>query len=145
MDSYESNCIVLRAILGSRLSTMNTLIPLWNVGILLPEKEVDYSLSSMLNLKINELKQILKLCGILPIKDNNIKFVIDTSGHGGKYRRSIFYLENSILVNYFAKISVARFNKHQRNMHCIGLGYDHETKINSSSQFNYKNHISVRN
>ena len=44
------------------------------------------------------------------------KVFIDTSGHGGKYRRSIFYLENSILVNYFAKIFVARFNKYKTNM-----------------------------
>ena len=47
-------------------------------------------------------------------------------------------LEKLLLVNYFAKISVARFNQHQMNMHCIGLGYDHKNKINPSSQFNYK-------
>ena len=30
-------------------------------------------------------------------------------------------------------------------MYYIGLGYARKTKINPLSQFNYKNHISVRN
>ena len=66
----------------------------------------------MLNLKINELKQILKLCGILTIKDNNIQFVIDTFGHENTYSWSMFRLEKSLTDNYLAKISVFRFNKH---------------------------------
>ena len=44
MDDYESNCIVLRTILGSCLSDINKLMPLWYYGILLPEKEKDCSL-----------------------------------------------------------------------------------------------------
>ena len=84
MDSYESNCIVLRAILGSCLSNMNKLIPLWNVGILLSEKE-DCSQSFILNLEHGKLKQSLESCSLIIIKDNNIKFIIDTSGHGYNY------------------------------------------------------------
>ena len=52
MDHYESNCIVLRAILGSCLSGINKSMPLWRYDILLPEEEEDCSLSFMLDLKI---------------------------------------------------------------------------------------------
>ena len=89
----------------------------------------------MLKLKNDELTQILESCGLIAIKENNIKFVIDTSGHEGNYSWSMFRLEKSLTVNYFAEMFVARFNKHQRNMYCIGLGYAHETEINPSSQF----------
>ena len=50
----------------------------------------------------------------------------------------MFRLEKSLLVNNFAKMSVAWFNKHQRNMYCFGIGYDRETKINPSNQFKFK-------
>ena len=81
----------------------------------------------------------MESCGHITIKDNNIKLVIDTSGHGGNYSWSIFRLETLLMVSYFAKISVARFNKYQRNMYYIDLVYTREIKINSSSQFEYKN------
>ena len=51
MYNYEFNCIVLRAILGSCLSSIDKLMILWYYGILLPEEEVEYSLSCMLNLE----------------------------------------------------------------------------------------------
>ena len=67
MDNYESNCITIRSILGSCLSDINKLMPLWYYGIILPEiKEVD-SLSILMNLKIVSLKQILQLCGLITI------------------------------------------------------------------------------
>ena len=56
MYNYEFNCIVLRAILGSCLSSIDKLMILWYYGMLLPEEEVEYSLSCMLNLEIGELK-----------------------------------------------------------------------------------------
>ena len=70
-----------------------------------------------MNLKIGELKQILKSCGIITIKDNNIKFVISTPDHWGNYNWAMFRLENSLLINYFAEIYVDTFNKHQNNMY----------------------------
>ena len=91
------------------------------------------------------MKQILESCGLITIKDNNIKFVIDTSGHGGNYSWSMCLLENSLLSKYFTKMSVTMFNKYQRNMYFIGLDYDHDTKINPSSQFQLKNHVTVAN
>ena len=57
----------------------------------------------MLNLTIDELKQILELCGLITIKDNKIKFVIDISSREGNYSWSIFRLKNSLLANYFTK------------------------------------------
>ena len=50
----------------------------------------------------------------------------------------MFRLEKSLLVNNVAKMYVAWFNKHQRNMYCFGIGYDRETKINPSNQFKFK-------
>ena len=84
MDNCKSNSIVLSEILGSCLSDINKLIPLWHYGIPLPEEE-DSSLYFFLNLTILELKQILYSCGLITINDSNIKFVISTSGFGGNY------------------------------------------------------------
>ena len=57
MDNYESNYIVPREILGSYLSRINKLMPLWYYSILLFEEEEDCSLLFMLNLQISELKK----------------------------------------------------------------------------------------
>ena len=57
----------------------------------------------MLTLKSDELKQILESYGLIPIEVNNVKFVIDTSGHKDNYGCSIFRLENSLTANPFAK------------------------------------------
>ena len=85
MDNYESNSIVLRAILGFCLSSINKLTPLQYYGIPLPEEKEECIVLYMMNLEIDELKQILELCGLIAIKENNIKFVIDTSGHTCDY------------------------------------------------------------
>ena len=138
MDDYEFNYIVLRTILGFCLSNINKLIPLWHYNILLPEKEEEYSLSFLLNVAIFELKKILEPCSLITIKDNNIKCVIDTSGHGGNYSWSIFLLENSLSTMYFAKMSFGRYNEYQRNVYFIGLGNYRDTKINPSSRFHFK-------
>ena len=70
--------------------------------------------SFLLSLIIDELKQILESYGLITIKDNNIKFVIDTSGRGGNYSWSMCLLENSLLSKYFTKMSVTMFNKYQK-------------------------------
>ena len=91
------------------------------------------------------MKQILKSCDLITIKDNNIKFVIDTSGHGGNYNWSIFHSENPLSSNYFTNMTIARYNKYQRNVYGIGLGYDRNTKINPSNQFQLKKYVNVAN
>ena len=78
MDDYESNCIVLRSILGSCLSDINKLMPLWHYGIILPEVVEEYFIYSLLNLSIVELKQILESCGLMTINNNIVKFVCST-------------------------------------------------------------------
>ena len=82
MDDYESNCIVLRSILGSYLSDINKLMPLWHYGIILPEVVEKCCLCSLLNLTLVELKQILEACGLITINNNIVKFVCSTSGYG---------------------------------------------------------------
>ena len=56
MDDYESNCIVLRSILGSCLSDINKLMPLWHYGIILSEAAEECCLCSLLNLTLVKLK-----------------------------------------------------------------------------------------
>ena len=56
MDDYESNCIVLRSILGSCLSDINKLMSLWHYGIIIPEAAEECCLYSLLNLSLVELK-----------------------------------------------------------------------------------------
>ena len=41
MEDCEANCTVLRSVLGSCLSDINKLLPLWHCGILSPEEEED--------------------------------------------------------------------------------------------------------
>ena len=83
MDDCESNGIVLRSILGSYLSDINKLIPLWHYEILLPEAAEWYCLCSLLNLIIVELKQMLESCGLITINNDIVKFVCSTFGYGG--------------------------------------------------------------
>ena len=116
---------------------------LWYYGIFLPEQVEDASLSFLLNLTIVQLKQILKPCGLITIKDNNIKFVLDTSGHGGNYSWSVSLLENSLSDNYFIKMSVIRYNVYQRNVYFICLGNDRDATINPSNQLHYKTHVNI--
>ena len=92
MDDYESNCIVLRSILGSYLSNINKLMPLWHYGILLPEEAEECCLYSLLNLTITELKQILESCGLISINNDSVNFVSSTSGYRGKYSWKMFLL-----------------------------------------------------
>ena len=57
MEDCEATCIVLRSLLGSYLSDINKLMPLWYYAIRLPEEEVDYSHYYLLNLTIDELEK----------------------------------------------------------------------------------------
>ena len=52
MEDCEADCIVLRSLLGSCLSNINKLLPLWHYGIMLPEEEEDCSIYYLLNLTI---------------------------------------------------------------------------------------------
>ena len=91
MDDYESNCIVLRSILGSCLSDINKLMPLWHYGIILPETAEECCLCSLLNLTLVELNQILEACGLITINNNIVKFVCSISGYGGNIVGKCFF------------------------------------------------------
>ena len=58
MEGREANCVVLRSLLGSCLSDIDKNMPLWRYGILLPEEEKYCILSYLLNLTIDELKNV---------------------------------------------------------------------------------------
>ena len=64
MDNYESNCYTIRVLFGSCLSAISQHIPFWHYGILLPRKE-DSSLSSLLDISLDDLKQILLSCSLI--------------------------------------------------------------------------------
>ena len=138
MDDYESNCIVLRSILGSCLSDINKLMPLWHYMIILPEAAEEYCLCSLLNLSLVELKQILESCELITINNDIVKFVSSTSGYGGKYSWQIFLLNSSLLENYFAQMDLTKYKKNQKNVCYISLGNDRDSSINSSTQFKFK-------
>ena len=138
MDDYESNCIAVRSILGSCLSDINKLMPLWYYGIILPEAAEECCLCSLSNLTLVELKQILEACGIITIINNIVKFVCSISGYGGKYSWQMFLLNNSLSDNYLAQMNLSKYKIYQNNVWYIGLGYDRSFKINPSTQFNHK-------
>ena len=84
------------------------------------------------------MEKNLESCGLITIKDNNIKFVIGTSCHGCKYSWSMFLLESSLSSNCFTNMSVNKSNIYQRNVYFISLGNYRDTNINPSSQFHFK-------
>ena len=117
MEDCEANCVVIRSLLGSCLSDINKNMSLWHYGILLPEEEEDCSLSYLLNLTIDELKNILELCGLITINNNFVKFVRSPSGYGVKNSWSMFLLENSLSNNCFSQINLSRYNnKHIKDI-----------------------------
>ena len=116
MNDYESNCIVIRSILGSCLSDINKLMLLWNYGIILPEAAEECCLCSLSNLTLVELKQILEACGLITINNNIVKFVCSTSGYGRKYSWQMFLLKNSLSDNYLAQMNLSKYKIYQNNV-----------------------------
>ena len=120
MEDFQANCIVLWPLLGSYLSDINKLIPLWHYGILLPEEKKYFILSYLLNLTTDELKKILEFCGHI-INNNIVKFVRSPSGYGGNFSESMFLLENSLSNNYFPQMSLSSYIMRNKNEKCISL------------------------
>ena len=110
MEDFEANCIVLWPLLGSYLSDINKLIPLWHYGILLPEEKKYFILSYLLNLTTDELKKILEFCGHITNNNNIVKFVRSPSGYGVKNSWPMFLLENSLSNNCFSQMNLSRYN-----------------------------------
>ena len=140
MDDCKANYVVIRSLLGSCLSDINNNMSLWHYGILLPEEEEDCSLAYLLNLTFDEFRNILELCGLIIVNNNNIVKVINsTSGYGGNYSWPMFLLENSLTKNYFSQMNLSIDNNtYSKKMFYIGLGVESEIITNPSTQFNYK-------
>ena len=126
MDNYESNCHTIRVLFGSCLSEISQHIPFWHYGILLPRKE-DSSLSSVLNISLDDLKQILLCCGLIYCQRDTLK--LDLNGW------PTLMIENHIDQYYFDKFSVSRFNSYNPKMYYIGIGTQRNYKLTPSSQF----------
>ena len=88
---------MIQLLFGSCLSEINQHIPLQHYGILLPEQE-ECSPSSLLNISMDNLKQILLTYGLIIIQRETVKFVLNKSGHGGSYNWSIFMTENDLEI-----------------------------------------------
>ena len=73
MDNYEPNCHTIWLLFGSCLSEVNQFIPFWHYGILLPREE-DSSLSSLLNISMDDMKQILLTCGLIHNQRGTVRF-----------------------------------------------------------------------
>ena len=139
MDDCEANCVVIRSLLGSCLSDINNNMSLWHYGILLPEEEEDCSLAYLLNLTFGEFRNILELCGLITVTNNNIiKVINSTSGYGGNYSWPMFLLENSLTNNYFSQMNLSRYDKkYSKNIYFIGIEAEGDIIINPSTQFQY--------
>ena len=72
MDPSESNCQMIRLLFGSCLSEINQCIPFWHCVISLPKHE-DTSLSSLLDISLDNLKQILFSCGLIYYQRDTVK------------------------------------------------------------------------
>ena len=144
MEDCEANCVVLRSLLGSCLSDINKNVPLWHYGILLTEEE-DCSLSYLMNLTINELKQILELCGLITINNNIVKFVRSPSSYGDNFSWPMFLLENSLSNNYFSQMNLSIGNIKEifillalvlKVIHKLILNLNFNTKNRKSAELN---------
>ena len=126
MDPCESNCHMILLLFGSCLSEINQYISFWRYGILLPKHE-DTSLSSLLNISLDDLKQILLSCGL-------IYYQRDTVNLHFNYWET-FMWKNYIHKYCFDKFNVTRFYSYNTKMYYIGIGSKRDYKLMLSSQF----------
>ena len=126
IDPYESNCHIIRLLFGSCLSEIDQCIPFWHYGIILPKHE-DSSISTLLNIFLNDLKQILHSCGLIYCQRDTVKIHFNCW--------ETFMLENHIQKYYFNKFNVTRFNIYHMKMYYIGIGTEREYILTPSYQF----------
>ena len=115
---------------GSCLSKINQYIPFWHYGILLPKHE-DTSFSSLLNISLDDLKQILYSFGLIYYQRDTVKLYLTDW--------ETFMLENHTHKYYFDKFNVTRFNSYNPRMYSIGIGSKRDNKFTLSSQFSNNN------
>ena len=76
MEKYESNCLLIQLLFGSCLSKIDQHIPLWHYSILLSDQE-KYSMSSLLNISIDELNHMLLTFGLIYYQRGTLKLVLN--------------------------------------------------------------------
>ena len=126
MDDYESNCHTLRVLFGSCLSEINQCLPFWHYVVLLP-KEENSSLSSLLNMSMDDLKQVLLFCGLIYYQRGTVKSDL-------KAWPSLM-MENHIDEHYFDRYCVSRLTSNKKMTYFIGIGTKRICRLNPSSQF----------
>ena len=124
MDNYESNCHTIRMLFGSCIFEISHHIPFWHYGILLPRKE-NSSLSSLLNISLDDLKQILLYCGLIYYQRDIASLDLDAW--------PTLMMENYIQQYHFDKYSVTRLN--WGKPYFIGIGTKRSYKFTPSLQF----------
>ena len=115
---------MIRLLFDSCLSEINQYISFWHYGIILPKHEVT-NLSSLLNISLDDLKQILLSCGLIYYQRDTVKLHLN-------YWKT-FMLENHVHKYYFDKFNVTRFDIYSMKMYYVGIGSEHDYKLTSSS------------
>ena len=126
MDDYESNCHTVRVLFGSCLSEINQCLPFWHYGVLLP-KEENSSLSSLLNMSMDDLKQVLLCCGLISYQRGTVKFDLKAWPR--------LMMENYIDGYYFDRFCVSRLTPEKKMIYFIGIGTKRICRLNPPSQF----------
>ena len=112
MDNYESNCHTVRVLFGSCLSKINQCLSFWHYGVLLP-KEENSSLSSLLNMSVDDLKQVLLCCGLISYQRDTVKFDLKAWPR--------LMMKNYIDEHYFDRYCVSRLTSDKKMIYFIGI------------------------
>ena len=106
MDMQETFISALRSTLKETLSTINVTTELWHYCILLPESNSS-SLAYLLGLSLNELVEILRLCGLINIRGDSYQIKIEpTITLRGSYSWKELLNQAQFKDNYFDKMKV---------------------------------------
>ena len=138
MDTNEALTSALRSMLCQLLCAINNKHKLWHYAILLPESDTS-SLASLLGLRLDELVNILKMCGLIKENKSGVCTLNKTPTiKPGTYSWEELLHEAGFVGNYFDKMKVVAKVKDLK-IWWLGIGYTQEnkrTEYNPSTQFN---------
>ena len=110
MDINEYLICALRCTLKSSLHTINNEIPHWYYGILLEDSGTS-SLASLLGLSLDELVNILEICGLLNKNKTGVNSLrTSQSIKSGTYSWIALLNGTQLQTNYLQKMKVKHIN-----------------------------------
>ena len=110
MDTNDNLIRALRSTLKKLLNTINNEIPYWHYGILLADSSTS-SLASVLGLHLDELVNILQVCGLVKInKAGQITLQTSQTIISGTYSWGGLLNDTHMQHNYFEKMQVNKIN-----------------------------------